>query len=62
MASDRILDLLRAPVDPDEVAEIRELWKVHSIAEDNRDLPAHLDTDRGLRLYRRRDGRPLGGS
>ena len=32
MASDRILDLLHAPVDPDEVAEIRELWKVHSIA------------------------------
>jgi predicted ester cyclase len=44
MASDRILDLLRAPVDPDEVAEIRELWKVHSIAEDNRDLPGLIST------------------
>ena len=44
MASDRILDLLRRPVDPDEVAEIRELWKVHSIAEDNRDLPGLIST------------------
>jgi hypothetical protein len=44
VASERILDLLRAPVDPDEVAEIRELWKVHSIAEDNRDLPGLIST------------------
>ena len=44
MATDRILDLLRRPVDPDEVAEIRELWKVHSIAEDNRDLPGLMST------------------
>ena len=44
MATDRILDLLRRPVDPDEVAEIRELWKVHSIAEDNRDLPGLIST------------------
>jgi len=44
MASDRILDLLRRPVDPDEVAEIRELWKVHSLAEDNRDLPGLIST------------------
>ena len=44
MASDRILDLLRRPVDPVEVAEIRELWKVHSIAEDNRDLPGLIST------------------
>ena len=44
MASDRILELLRAPVDPGEVAEIRELWKVHSIAEDNRDLPGLIAT------------------
>ena len=44
MASDRILELLRAPVDPVEVAEIRELWKVHSIAEDNRDLPGLIST------------------
>lgn len=44
MASDRILGLLRSPVDPDEVAEIRELWKAHSIAEDNRDLPGLIAT------------------
>lgn len=44
MASERILELLRRPVDPDEVAEIRELWKVHSIAEDNRDLPGLIST------------------
>jgi predicted ester cyclase len=44
VASDRILDLLRRPVDPDEVAEIRELWKVHSLAEDRRDLPGLIST------------------
>jgi predicted ester cyclase len=44
MASDRILDLLRRPVDPDEYSEIRELWKAHSIAEDNRDLPGLIST------------------
>jgi len=44
MATDRILDLLRRPVDPDEVGAIRELWKVHSIAEDNRDLPGLMST------------------
>jgi predicted ester cyclase len=44
MADDRILALLRSHVDPDEVAEIRELWKAHSIAEDNRDLPGLIAT------------------
>ena len=44
MASDRILELLRRPVDADEYAEIRELWKTHSIAEDNRDLPGLIST------------------
>ena len=44
MASDRILELLRRPVDVDEYAEIRELWKVHSMAEDNRDLPGLIST------------------
>ena len=44
MASDRILELLRRPVDVDEYAEIRELWKTHSIAEDNRDLPGLIST------------------
>jgi hypothetical protein len=44
MASERILELLRRPVDPDEYTEIRELWKTHSIAEDNRDLPGLIST------------------
>jgi len=44
VASDRILELLRRPVDVDEYAEIRELWKTHSIAEDNRDLPGLIST------------------
>ena len=57
MATSRILELLRRPVDPAEYDEIRELWKTHSIAEDNRDLPGpDLDADRGLRLRGRRTG------
>ena len=44
MASERILELLRRPSDPDEHEEIRELWKTHSIAEDNRDLPGLIST------------------
>jgi hypothetical protein len=44
MPTDRILDLLRRPVDPAEVAAIRELWKVHSLAEDNRDLAGLIST------------------
>ena len=44
MASDRILELLRRPVDVDEYTEIRELWKAHSMAEDNRDLPGLIAT------------------
>jgi predicted ester cyclase len=44
MASERILELLRRPVDADEYTEIRELWKAHSIAEDNRDLPGLIST------------------
>ncbi len=44
MARERILELLRRPVAGDEVEAIRELWKVHSIAEDNRDLPGLIST------------------
>ena len=44
MASERILELLRRPVVDDEYQEIRELWKTHSIAEDNRDLPGLIST------------------
>ena len=44
MATERILELLRRPVAPDEYTEIRELWKTHSLAEDNRDLPGLIST------------------
>ena len=44
MRNDAIVELLRRPVDADECAEIRELWKRHSIAEDNRDLPGLIST------------------
>lgn len=39
-----VLELLRREVDPAEYDEIRELWKRHSIAEDNRDLPGLIST------------------
>ena len=44
MADERILDLLRRPLDAAEYEEIRELWKTHSVAEDNRDLPGLIST------------------
>jgi len=44
MRHDRILELLRAPVDAAEYDAIRELWKAHSIAEENRDLPGLIAT------------------
>jgi predicted ester cyclase len=44
MASDQIIELLRRPVDLDEYQKIRELWKTHSMAEDNRDLPGLIST------------------
>jgi predicted ester cyclase len=39
-----VRDLLRLPVDLDEYDAIRELWKRHSIAEDNRDIAGLLST------------------
>jgi predicted ester cyclase len=44
MASARVLELLRRPVDTNEYTEIRELWKTHSMAEENRDLPGLIST------------------
>jgi predicted ester cyclase len=44
MASDRVLALLRREPTSDEHDEIRELWKHHSLAEENRDLPGLLST------------------
>ena len=35
---------MRLDLDPDEYAEIRELWKSHSLAEDARDLPGLIAT------------------
>ncbi len=39
-----VRDLLRLPVDPAEYDAIRELWKRHSIAEDERDIAGLLST------------------
>jgi len=44
VASERILELLNRPADPAEHEAIRALWKAHSIAEDNRDLPGLIAT------------------
>jgi predicted ester cyclase len=41
---DAVLELIRREVSPGEHAEIRDLWKRHSIAEDARDLPGLLST------------------
>jgi predicted ester cyclase len=42
--SEDVRDLLRRDATPDEYDEIRELWKKHSIAEDERDLPGLIST------------------
>jgi predicted ester cyclase len=39
-----IRDLIRREASPGEQDEIRELWKRHSIAEDERDLPGLIST------------------
>jgi predicted ester cyclase len=44
MAHEAILELLRRDVDASEYGEIRELWKRHSIAEDNRDIAGLMST------------------
>jgi predicted ester cyclase len=41
---DAVVDLLRRDLDQAEYDEIRELWKRHSIAEDERDLPGLIST------------------
>jgi SnoaL-like polyketide cyclase len=43
-ASDRAREQLRRPLEAATYAEIRELWKRHSIAEENRDLPGLIAT------------------
>jgi hypothetical protein len=39
-----VRELLSRDVDPEEYEAIRELWKRHSLAEDERDLPGLLST------------------
>jgi predicted ester cyclase len=41
---DEVVELIRRDLDPVEYDEIRTLWKKHSIAEDNRDLPGLIST------------------
>jgi predicted ester cyclase len=43
-AVDDVRDLLRREATPEEYVEIRELWKRHSMAEDQRDLPGLIST------------------
>jgi steroid delta-isomerase-like uncharacterized protein len=44
VVSQDIRDLVRREASPSELEEIRELWKRHSIAEDERDLPGLIST------------------
>jgi predicted ester cyclase len=41
---DAVVELIRRDLDAAEYDEIRELWKTHSIAEDNRNLPGLIST------------------
>jgi predicted ester cyclase len=44
VGTERVLELLRREPAHAEYEEIRELWKRHSIAEENRDLPGLIST------------------
>jgi hypothetical protein len=44
VASERAREQLALASDPDLYGEIRELWKRHSIAEENRDVPGLIST------------------
>jgi len=44
MSHENIRQLLKREVTPELYREIRELWKKHSIAEDNHDIPGLLST------------------
>ena len=41
---DQVVELLRRDVTPELYEEIRALWKRHSVAEDERDLPGLIST------------------
>jgi len=55
---DAVVRLLRRELTPELYAEIRDLWKRHSIAEDNRDLPGLLSTLTDDCVYELRPGGP----
>ena len=44
-----VIDLINRDAEPTEYRLIRELWKVHSIAEDRRDLDGQGELYRNLR-------------
>lgn len=44
MISRPILEQLRRRVTPEQYKQIREEWKIHSLAEDNRDIPGLMST------------------
>jgi predicted ester cyclase len=44
VADEQILELYRREITPELYAEIRELWKRHSIAEDERDIAGLMST------------------
>ena len=44
MSHDKILEQIRLDPEPGQHATIRDLWKRHSIAEDNRDLDGLIST------------------
>ena len=44
MSGGDVRELLGRQVTPELYAEVRDLWKKHSIAEDNRDIPGLLST------------------
>ncbi|OLS25411.1 MAG: hypothetical protein HeimC2_18680 [Candidatus Heimdallarchaeota archaeon LC_2] len=44
MSLERVRKQLQLEITPDQYREIKELWKVHSIAEDNRDIPGLIST------------------
>ena len=44
MSHEAVVELLQRDVTPELYEEIRELWKVHSIAEDNRDIAGLMST------------------
>jgi predicted ester cyclase len=44
MSHEAVVDQVRRPFDPDELSEIRELWKTHSIAEDDRSIEGLMST------------------